>query len=106
MLRTVLPLAVILLAAAQATAEVPSGDATAGREVVKAQCSACHNGDASARGRQGPSLAAVAAMPSTTSMSLHAFLIAPHANMPDYRLTPQQIDDVVTYILSLRQRGK
>jgi hypothetical protein len=39
-------------------------------------------------------------------MSLHAFLITPHANMPDYRLTPQQIDDVVTYILSLRPRGK
>jgi hypothetical protein len=55
--------------------------------------------------QQGPSLAAVAAMPSTTSISLHAFLMTPHANMPNYRLTAQEIDDVAAYILSLRQRG-
>jgi mono/diheme cytochrome c family protein len=105
MLRAVLPLAVILLAAAQASAQVPSGDATAGRELVKAQCSTCHDGEGSPRGRQqGPSLASVASMPSTTSISLHAFLMTPHVNMPNYRLTPQEIDDVVTYILSLRRR--
>jgi hypothetical protein len=41
-------------------------------------------------------------MPATTSMSLHVFLLTPHANMPNYHLTPQEIDDVVAYILSLR----
>ena len=107
MLRTALRLAVILLPAAHAAAEVPSGDVTAGRELVRAQCSTCHDAEGSPHGqRQGPPLAAVAAMPSTTSTSLHAFRITPHANMPDYRLTPQQIDDVATYILSLRRRGR
>lgn len=107
MFRTVLPFVVVLLAAAQAVAQAPSGDATAaGRELVKAQCSTCHDGEGSPPGRQqGPSLAAVAAMPSTTSISLHAFLMTPHANMPNYLFTPQEIDDVVTYILSLRRRG-
>ena len=105
MLRTVLPFVGVLLAAAQAIAQAPSGDATAGQELVKAQCSTCHDGQGSPRGRrQGPSLAAVAAMSSTTSISLHAFLMTPHANMPNYQLTPQEIDDVVTYILSLRRR--
>jgi mono/diheme cytochrome c family protein len=36
-------------------------------------------------------------------MSLHAFLLTPHANMPNYRLTSEEIDDVVAYILSLRR---
>jgi hypothetical protein len=36
-------------------------------------------------------------------MSLHAFLLTPYANMPNYRLTSQEIDDVVVYILSLRR---
>jgi mono/diheme cytochrome c family protein len=105
MLRTVVPFAVILLAqfAAQAIAQAPSGDAAAGQKLARAQCSTCHDGEGSPRGqRRGPSLTAVAAMPSTTSLSLHAFLLTPHAKMPNYQLTPQEIDDVVAYILSLR----
>ena len=106
MLRTVLLFVAALLTAAQAIAQVPSGDAAAGRDLVNAQCSPCHDGEGSPRGRrQGPSLVAVAAMPSTTSISLRAFLMTPHPSMPNYRLAPQEIDDVVTYILSLRRRG-
>jgi mono/diheme cytochrome c family protein len=106
MLRIVLAVVVILRAQVPATAQVPSGDANAGWQLVKAQCSTCHDGEGKPRNpQQGPSLAAVAAMPSTTSISLHAFLMTPHADMPNYRLTTREIDDVVTYILSLRQRG-
>ena len=104
MLRAALPFVAILLAAARAIAQVPSGDATAGQRLVQAQCSTCHDKEDSPRSRQkGPSLMAVAAIPSTTSMSLHAFLMTPHANMPNYQLTPKEIDDVVAYILSLRR---
>ena len=42
-------------------------------------------------------------MPSTTSMSLRVFLQSPHANMPDYRLTRDQLDDVVAYLLAQRR---
>jgi mono/diheme cytochrome c family protein len=94
----------ILFAAAPAFAHVPSGDAMAGRRLVETQYSGCHGGKGSlSTPQQGPSLRAVAAMPSTTSMSLHAFLLTPHANMPNYRLTSEEIDDVVAYILSLRR---
>jgi mono/diheme cytochrome c family protein len=97
-------LLLILLAAAPAFAQVPSGDTMAGRRLVETQCRACHDGEGSlSTPHQGPSLRAVAAMPSTTSMSLHAFLLTPHAKMPDYRLTSEEIDDVVAYILSLRR---
>ena len=30
-------------------------------------------------------------------------LLTPHANMPNYRLTSEEIDDIVAYILSLRR---
>ena len=93
----------MLFAAAPANAQLPSGDVSAGQKLVQADCSSCHDGKGSVPTRQqGPSLRAVAAMPSTTSISLHAFLLTPHANMPDYHLTPREIDDVVAYILSLR----
>lgn len=43
-------------------------------------------------------------MPSTTSMSLRAFLSTTHPVMPNFELTNGQIDDVGAYILSLRDR--
>ena len=43
-------------------------------------------------------------MPSTTGMSLRAFLLTPHARMPDIQMSGKQIDGVVAYILSLRGR--
>jgi mono/diheme cytochrome c family protein len=49
-----------------------------------------------------PGFAAIAAMKSTTELSLQAFLQTPHDHMPDWRLSRQQIDDVVAYIMSLR----
>ena len=43
-------------------------------------------------------------MPSTTEMSLRAFLQTPHARMPDYRLSTQELDGVVAWILALKGR--
>jgi hypothetical protein len=36
-------------------------------------------------------------------MSLRAFLQTPHWRMPDLHLTRDEIDDIATYILSLRE---
>jgi mono/diheme cytochrome c family protein len=104
--------AILVLAAAlfvcrptEASAQVTEGDVTAGRNLATAHCSECHAINGPARGgSQVPSFEAVARMPSTTSLSLHAFLLTPHPTMPNYRLAPQEIDDVVAYILSLRKR--
>lgn len=93
-----------LAAGISARAQVPTGDPVAGRAIVQAQCSTCHAGPGFGGPlRQGPSLQAVANMPSTTSTSLHVFLMTPHPTMPNYRLSAQEIDDVVAYILSLRR---
>lgn len=96
--------ALMLLDTALTSAAAQSGDVAAGRQLVQAHCSACHDAAGpSSTPRQAPSLRAVAAMPSTTSLSLHVFLLTPHPSMPDYHLTRQEVDDVVLYILSLRR---
>jgi mono/diheme cytochrome c family protein len=51
-----------------------------------------------------PTFQAVADDPAATEAALRAFLRTPHAAMPDLRLTPDQTDDVVAYILSLKGR--
>ena len=51
-----------------------------------------------------PTFQAVADDPAATGAALRAFLRTPHAAMPDLRLTSDQTDDVVAYILSLKGR--
>jgi len=83
------------------------GDAEAGHQLAKQWCAACHVVDtAQTRGSAtgAPPFAAVAAMKSTTRLSLSAFLQTPHVRMPDFRLSRTQIDDVSAYILSLGEK--
>ena len=95
----------LLLATSSAIAHT-SGDVAAGRAIAMQLCTTCHKVTAEQpvpRGSKAPSFAAVAAMSSTTEIALHAFLSTPHANMPNLILQPQQQDDVIAYILSLRR---
>jgi len=68
-----------------AFAQAPAGDPAEGRRLAKAWCASCHAIEPmqpALPGNIGPSWGAVARMPSTTSMALHAFLLTPHAGMP------------------------
>jgi mono/diheme cytochrome c family protein len=100
-----LPLAASLLIAPAALAQSATGDAEAGRVLALKQCSSCHVVAA----RQAPpstdavpTFASIARDPAATEMSLRVFLRSPHARMPDFILSPTEIDDLVSYILSLR----
>ena len=58
------------------------GDPAAGRRLAEAWCSGCHVIGPGASGPASdavPTFPAVARMPSTTGMSLRAFLLTPHA---------------------------
>lgn len=96
----------LAVTAAPAAAQTEPGDPLAGQRLAETWCANCHQ---VGRGAPGPAtdaaapLEAVARMPSTTSMSLRVFLQTPHANMPDYRLTRDELDDIVAYILTLRR---
>lgn len=83
------------------------GDAEAGRALASRWCASCHMIDAghgSATANGVPTFQGIAAMPSTTMLSLRAFLRSPHVRMPDLHLTNQEIADVSAYILGLRRR--
>ena len=78
-------------------------DVATGRQIAKRWCSSCHEiGKAPVQNDVSPPFMAVARMPSTTTISLNAFLSTPHHRMPDYSLTRQEIADVSAYILSLK----
>ena len=84
------------------------GDPAEGHQLAAAWCGACHQIESRTQilaTDAVPSFQAIAAMPSTTSMSIRAFLSTSHDVMPDFRLTQPQIDDVGAYILSLRARS-
>ena len=80
------------------------GDPAEGRRLATAWCSGCHQVDPQAKGVANdavPSFKAIAAMPSTTMLSIRVFLRTPHDVMPDFRLSEEQIDDLGAYILGL-----
>ena len=100
----VVPLASALVAAASANAQQLPGDIAAGRRLAEGVCSDCHRIEKQAgppRG-PGPSFADIARMPSTTPLAISVFLQTSHNNMPNLILNQTEIDDVRSFILSLR----
>ena len=91
----------VLLAAGPAVAQ----DVMAGQKIAETWCSNCHAVTATPQTRSSDgisSFASVAAMPSTTEMSLAAFLTTPHGRMPNFTLSRAEIADVSAYIVGLR----
>lgn len=97
-----------LAAGAAAPAVAQSlGDAEAGGRLAAIWCSGCHATGHDAAGPvtdATPGFPSIAAMPSTTALSLRVFLQTPHQLMPDLHLSRQETDDLISYILSLRRR--
>lgn len=94
----------LVLAAGPALAQ-SSGDPAAGLQIALRNCAICHI----VAGQQAgpvpagvPTFADIARMPSSTELSLGAFLQTPHPPMPDLALSRRDIGDVASYILSLR----
>ena len=88
-----------------AMAQLEPGDPGAGKQLAATWCANCHRiapGGPGPASDIAPSFAAIAALPSTTSMSLRAYLRTPHANMPDYRLSREELDDIVAYLLMVK----
>ncbi|HXW24764.1 MAG TPA: c-type cytochrome [Xanthobacteraceae bacterium] len=99
-----LALVAAALMATPGRAQEPAGNAGMGHNLAKAICSDCHQVDVDdPRPRaDAPGFADVAALPSTTALSLRVFLVSSHRTMPNFQLPPGDIDDVVAFILSLK----
>ena len=93
------------LAGCQAVAkEHLPGDPVGGADLAREVCAECHlvSEDQMVDPAVGPSLLEVAEHPATTEMSLRAFLQTPHATMPDLMLSPEETDDIIAYLLTLK----
>jgi mono/diheme cytochrome c family protein len=68
-------------------------------------CSECHairRGQVRSPNARAPTFLELATAPGMTIAALSVALTTPHAGMPMFRLTAEQRDDVIAYILSLR----
>ena len=103
--RSVSGLAAILFSFPALAQEV---DPAIGRRLAETVCFECHqveaNPTAPSRNPDAPRFADVARMPSTTDLSIKVFLRSSHAAMPNFMLSPEEIDSLTSYILGLRRR--
>lgn len=91
-----------------AWAEDVRGDVVAGRALATKTCARCHSLSAAQRRERlyhAPGFDEIAAKPQTTAISLRAFLQSSHPTMPNLVLTPQERDNVIAFIMSLKQRS-
>jgi len=84
-----------------------TGDAGRGLAFAQRQCAGCHAVQA---GQTRSPLAGVATFteiantPGMTALALGVWFQSPHPNMPNLILDPQDRDDVIAHIESLRAR--
>jgi mono/diheme cytochrome c family protein len=97
-----------LLAAAAAGSPAAAqevGDARKGLAFAQKFCAECH---AVAPGQPVPAAAppfrAIANTPGMTGLALAVFLRTPHRNMPNLIISDRDRDNVIAYILSLRDK--
>ncbi len=75
-----------------------------GRSLASQWCSGCHAVEPKTVGLFSADFAEIAKLPSTTALSLKVFLRTSHRNMPNFILQPDEANDIVAYILSLKRK--
>jgi len=83
-----------------------SDSATRGHRLAEAWCKQCHAiGKTTARAATAAmAFTEIASQPSTTALSLKVFLRTSHPSMPNIVIGPDESDDLVNYILTLKRR--
>jgi mono/diheme cytochrome c family protein len=92
-----------------ALAQPSPGDPDAGHRMAKEICSACHvveTGQAVNPGVGAPDFQTVADNPAFTELALRVFFRTPHHRMPNITLSLIEENDIISYILSLREAGR
>src|SRR5215468_832694 len=69
---------------------------------VCAECHATRTGQARSPNGKAPTFVELANTPGMTPLALTVALTTPHAGMPMFVLTPEQRQDIIAYILSLK----
>ena len=82
------------------------GNAQRGKAYAEQLCSDCHRiGKESVPSAdpKAPPFTSVAKTKGMTAMALGVWLQTSHPTMPNIRLKPETMDDIIAYVLSLRQ---
>ena len=82
------------------------GSPQAGLAFAETACAECHVVAEGAKSRLltgASSFMTIAREPATTEFRLRVFFQTPHQAMPNFLLSPEQTDDLVAYILSLKK---
>jgi mono/diheme cytochrome c family protein len=89
-------------------ASAQSADPALGRRIAETTCVACHQIDAKPAPQTvkpvAPSFVDVARMPSTTELSIKVFLRTSHKSMPNFMLSPEEIDSLAAYVVGLAKQ--
>jgi mono/diheme cytochrome c family protein len=81
------------------------GDSQKGLTLAQQVCSECHairRGQVRSPNSRAPTFLELSTAPGMTIAALTVALTTPHAGMPMFKLTTEQREDVIAYILSLR----
>jgi mono/diheme cytochrome c family protein len=81
------------------------GDASRGLDFALRACAECHGvrvGETTSPRAESPPFGSIAKTKGMTGLALKVWLQTPHPSMPNLILSPDDRDDVIAYILSLR----
>jgi mono/diheme cytochrome c family protein len=97
-------LAVCIVAAVSTDA---SADPMAGERLAERWCAECHgiSADRLSPNPAAPTFPKLAAEPSITEPSLRALLRSPHETMPHIIFKDDELEEITSYILSLKPRN-
>ncbi len=82
------------------------GDAAAGKEMARSICAECHYVErewADLYVFEAPSFVEIANGTNHSVMSLQVFFRSPHNRMPNIKLSADEIDNLISYILTLQE---
>lgn len=89
---------------APAITQDQAGSAAAGRAIAQETCVECHV-LGRMTGNENPSVGRPfqdIANSGLTELGLRVFFRSPHRDMPNFHFTPEETDDLIAYILSLK----
>jgi mono/diheme cytochrome c family protein len=104
-LRALVVVGVLLGSAAIAEAAGDTRSISGGQALAKQWCSECHDvrpGGGASPSASAPTFHELAALPGFTELSLRAMLRNEHVTMPLIKFTAEQMDDIVSYLMSLK----
>lgn len=87
-------------------AAAQDAEARAGRVTAETNCAECHgvrDGQLESPAASAPSFERIANVPGMTALALQAALQTTHRTMPNVMLKPDELREIVRYILTLKR---